>query len=362
MERPPFDRQRCIVYVLVVVAVSVGSLAVVQATPSQTAAASTDGACEHDSYTPPSIDFAWNETYTDALDSGSERDWSGGRIVQVGAGGECSLLVDDGRSESLSAATIDGTRGVVTGTVDLGANGSVRFTTTRSNPRETTNGTVESNETTESETSELAISNPGPDYGTNVTLEAGEQSAEVSLSSGRFFQFVLRQDNGTARMAVWNVDDSWDGEWDLTANNVTADEDWELTLDGRAFLDGIAVGVTETDESRTPTESPTPEETTSGDEFFGPGDDPDFDGADAEPDGEQNTSGRIFVGLLMSVGGAIVFRYARPLTRFGEQIDAIGSTTDPSEVEPAGWNVFLTKAFAALFVLFGLFWAGSAIP
>lgn len=364
MKRPPFDRRSSSVrrwgLVCVLVVASLASLAVIQTTPSQTAPASVESACEDDSYTPPSLDFAWNETYADPLDNGSEGDWSGGQIVHVGASRECSLLVVDGHSESLDAVTIDGTRGVVTGTVDLGSNGSVRFTATGSDPEETTAETDARNDTVENGTNELAISNRGPDYGTAVVLEAGGESEEVSLSSGRFFQFALRQDNGTARLGVWDVDDSWDGEWDLTVDNVTAEGDWVFGLDGRAFLDGIAVGVAESEDSRTATETSTPAETTSDDGFFGPGDDPDFDDENTESDAESGRSGQVFVGLLMIVGGTIGYRYARPLTRFSEQIDAIGSTTDPSEVEPAGWNVFLTKAFAALFVLFGLLWAGSA--
>ncbi|QSG07415.1 hypothetical protein [Halapricum desulfuricans] len=356
MKRPPFDRRQRIVAVLAVVAVSVGTLAAVQATASQTAPASTGDICEYDTYSPPDLDFGWTQSYKDGLSNGSERDWSGGRIVQVGGNGECSLLVSDGRSESLDETTVNGTSGVVTGTVDLGADGSVRFTAVGSNPKETSNGTVESNETTE-----LAISNPGPDYGTNVSLEAGEQSEERSLSNGRFFQFALRQDNGTARIAVWGLDSSWDGEWDFTADNVTADEDWTLALDGRAFLDGIAVGVAKPDESETPAESPTPGETTSDDGFFGPGDDPDVDGRDTDPDGEQNAVGQIVYGLLLSVGGAVGFRYARPIARLNEEIDAIGSKTDLSEVEPAEWKVLLTKAFAAFFVLFGLVMIGTSL-
>jgi len=50
----------------------------------------------------------------------------------------------------------------------------------------------------------------------------------------------------------------------------------------------------------------------------------------------------------------VSFRYARGLTRFGEQIDAIGSTTTMSEVEAADWNVALTKIISAILAVVGL--------
>ena len=357
MKRPPVDRRRNVVFVLVVVTVSVGSLAIVQAGASQTTTATTDDACTYDSYSPPELAFAWTESYTDALDNGSERDWSGGRIVHVGADGECSLLVDDDHSESLTAETINGTQGVLTGTVDLGTNGSVRFTATGASSGDTTTEAIDPNVT--GELNGLAISNPGPDYETDVVLEAGVRSETVSLDSGRFFEIALRLDNGTAKVAVWDAEGSWDSEWDLTVENVTAEEDWRVGLDGRAFLDGIAIGTAEAGESET--ETPAPEDGTDEDGLLGPENGPDFDDRNTDPDAERDTAGQIIVGFLMSIGGAVVYWYARALTRFSEQIDAIGSTTDPAEVEPAGWNVFLTKAFAAFFVLFGLFWAGAPI-
>ena len=420
---PPLDRRQSIAFMLVVVTVSIGSIAVVQATPSQTATASAEAVCSDNTYSPPDLDFRWTESYTDELRTGSEQDWSGGEMVRVGADGECSLLVRDGNSVSLDATTIDGTRGVVTGTVDLGANGSIRFDATGSSPTEEINRTAEDNETTRSitetsdlsgtsetsnpsgtsettdygtsgtadnnttlttdemvgenstdeggtptvteETHELVISNPGPDYGTNLTLEAGEQSQEGSLSTGRFFQFALQHDNGTARIAVWNVDERWDGTWDLTVSNVSADEEWELTLDGRAFLDGISIGLTETNDQKTATGPPTAGQTTTDellidDEFSDPRGDSDFDSSNTEPDSGQSTSGRVLLGLIAIGGGALVIRFARPLTRFGEQLDAIGSTTRPSEVEAATWNVLLTKAVGVIFVGGGLFWIVSA--
>ncbi|SIR98666.1 hypothetical protein SAMN05421858_4998 [Haladaptatus litoreus] len=63
-------------------------------------------------------------------------------------------------------------------------------------------------------------------------------------------------------------------------------------------------------------------------------------------------------GLLL--GGALIglglfgMRYAYQLTRFGEQIDAIGSKQRFSDVEPAEWNVSLSRALSLIVVLTGI--------
>ncbi|QLH85111.1 hypothetical protein HZS54_25945 [Halosimplex pelagicum] len=62
----------------------------------------------------------------------------------------------------------------------------------------------------------------------------------------------------------------------------------------------------------------------------------------------------MFLGFLFAVFGGLGVRYARPLARFNEQMDAIGSTTPASEVEPAEWNVTFTKLLSACFLLLGL--------
>ncbi|QSG10442.1 hypothetical protein [Halapricum desulfuricans] len=74
MKRLPFDRRQRIVAVLAVVAVSVGSIAAVQATASQTVPASTGDTCEYDTYSPPELDVSWTQSYKDGLSNGSERD------------------------------------------------------------------------------------------------------------------------------------------------------------------------------------------------------------------------------------------------------------------------------------------------
>ncbi|WP_224333219.1 hypothetical protein [Haloprofundus halobius] len=62
-----------------------------------------------------------------------------------------------------------------------------------------------------------------------------------------------------------------------------------------------------------------------------------------------------FLGILALPVGLAVYRYAYELTRFDEQMDAIGSKTRASDVEPAEWNVLLTKLFGAAIAAFGAY-------
>ena len=65
------------------------------------------------------------------------------------------------------------------------------------------------------------------------------------------------------------------------------------------------------------------------------------------------------MGLALGVGlvvlGALGVRHARAIARFEERLDAFGSTTDLSTVEPAAWNVQVTKVFAIALAGVGAF-------
>lgn len=63
----------------------------------------------------------------------------------------------------------------------------------------------------------------------------------------------------------------------------------------------------------------------------------------------------LLVGVLLVGVGVVGIRYAERITRLEERIDAIGSRRSLDGVEPARWNVALTKAFAAGAGLFGGF-------
>lgn len=59
--------------------------------------------------------------------------------------------------------------------------------------------------------------------------------------------------------------------------------------------------------------------------------------------------GRMLLGFGLLTFGALGARYGYQLSRIGERLDAIGSTTPMYEVEPTNWNVVLTQlAFGIL--------------
>jgi hypothetical protein len=64
------------------------------------------------------------------------------------------------------------------------------------------------------------------------------------------------------------------------------------------------------------------------------------------------------LGVGVFLLGAGSYRYAYRVTLYGEQIDAVGSTTPVESVEPADWNVFFTKAVGILSMLAGGAYAG----
>lgn len=59
------------------------------------------------------------------------------------------------------------------------------------------------------------------------------------------------------------------------------------------------------------------------------------------------------IGALVVLVGFVVLWFARDLARFGELIDAVGSTTDSAEVEPADWNVGVTASIGLFVMLVG---------
>ncbi len=50
-------------------------------------------------------------------------------------------------------------------------------------------------------------------------------------------------------------------------------------------------------------------------------------------------------------------RYGYQISRFSEQMDAIGSMTPASEVEPAGWKVMFTQVGSAILGAVGVLMA-----
>lgn len=66
----------------------------------------------------------------------------------------------------------------------------------------------------------------------------------------------------------------------------------------------------------------------------------------------------VLCGLLAVLVGAALYQFARPLARFSEQLDAVGSTTPTEDVEPADWKVLLYRGSALLVALVGALLAG----
>lgn len=62
---------------------------------------------------------------------------------------------------------------------------------------------------------------------------------------------------------------------------------------------------------------------------------------------------QVIFGLALLVVGLASYRRSYHLSLLGEQLDAIGSRTPVSEVEPADWKVFLTKVVGGGVALFG---------
>ncbi|WP_336359589.1 hypothetical protein [Haladaptatus sp. ZSTT2] len=59
------------------------------------------------------------------------------------------------------------------------------------------------------------------------------------------------------------------------------------------------------------------------------------------------------VGIFFLLGGFLAARWPYRFARFSERIDAIGSTTPRDQVEPAEWNVLLTRVLDIAMILVG---------
>lgn len=297
-----------------------------------TADETTTPACEYDAYDPPSLDRPWSSSAAFGFESPGN--WTAGRIAQIGATGDCSLVVTDDETATLPTAKL-ASDGVFTALVDFERNGSLRFAAD--------NATV-------------ALTNDGPAYSTTLTLAAGGNETTLSAPDGRFVAVALLRNGTTARVAVWEAGQPFDGVWDARVEGL-ADADWRLTAHGRVALDGVALGSVDPAPPETPTPTPTEDQNDGpfGEEF------PEAPGRDETPQQQDDDGTLVFFGLLLAGFGALNTRYAYEFAKFGEQMDAIGSKTRSSEVEPADWNVALSKIGGIVMVLIGLWliWMGA---
>ena len=62
----------------------------------------------------------------------------------------------------------------------------------------------------------------------------------------------------------------------------------------------------------------------------------------------------LFYGGLLFVFGLIGYAYAYEFSKGSEQVDAIGSKRDRSEVEPADWKVSFQRGVSGLIALAGV--------
>ena len=104
-----------------------------------------------------------------------------------------------------------------------------------------------------------------------------------------------------------------------------------------------------------PTPTPEPSDEVAPGEGFGD----DFDDQRSGPDrydtdrGSGGEGGVLPLGVMLLLLGAPGTLCPYKLTRLGEHLDAIGSTTPVREVEPARWNVLITRIVSGAMVVFG---------
>ncbi len=285
--------------------------------------------------------------YAAGLANDTADDWTGGTVLRIGTNGECSLAVTNG-SATLTATRIDGRTGVLRATVDVGDGGAIRA--------------VADNDSAAS----VALENVGRENGAAVAVvvrRANGTTVRTNLTapSGRFVDLAMRWEHGTVHVAVREPEErTVTGAWDATVATGAPNASWTVELRSRAYLDEVAVGT----RAVTPTSTggavgPEPGDgADADDDIFGPT--PPGDGRDG-PSDQGSGSGGLVLGPVVALAGAGIYRFAYGLAKFDEQTDAIGSKTRWSEVEPADWNVALTKGFGALVALAGVGWFLSAV-
>jgi hypothetical protein len=285
--------------------------------------------------------------YAAGLATDTAGDWTGGEVLRIGANGDCSLAVTNG-SATLTAARVDGRTGVLRATVDVGEGGAIRA--------------VAGNDTTAS----VALENVGRENDAAVAVvvrRANGTTTRTNLTapSGRFVDLAMRWENGTVHVAVREPEErTVTGAWDTTVATGAPNASWTVELRSRAYLDEVAVGT----RAVTPTPAddavgPAPGDGADADDGrFDPA--PPGDGRDG-PSDQGSGSGGLVLGPVVALAGAGIYKFAYGLAKFDEQTDAIGSKTPSSEVEPADWNVALTKGFGVLVALAGAGWFLSAV-
>lgn len=324
-------------------------------------------ACSVDDEHPdmPDTDAAYH--YIDGLETASTTNWTAGETLRIGADGDCSLGVRANDTATLTAATVNTSQGTVTGVVDVGRGGAFRVV-------ERPDRNI---------TASVSIRNVGRENSDRIDMVSTNESGAVVTServtapTGRFFVVEIQwYPNGTAQVALWDTDRQRQQRVTRTVSTSAETTSWQVQLDGRAYLDEIAVGshntepadTGEADNGEADTEdseqsAATPVQTTASAAQSDETGTPETFSYNVGPeDGEsEDTQSGLFLGPLIAIGGALMYRYAYGITKFNEQLDAIGSTTRSGEVKPADWNVMLTRVVGAAGSIFGLIWFLTAV-
>ena len=294
----------------VVTTLTTGTVLAAEETPSE--GPCDDGADRldlHDDYT---------VTYFDGFEEGSTANWTNGVVLPIGTDGAWSLGVVEGERATLGRP-VNASEGELVGTVDVGTGGALRL--------------MDANGTNAS----VTLRNRGRANDAAVELVVRNASGAVetrrslSTDTGRFFDVRLEwQPTEPVRLTLDSVDAKAAATEVVEVNTTTRPGYYHVQLVGEAYLDEIGIvapagGLDGTD----------------GDAGFGGP--PDRYDRDTEVENDDESNGQGGVGFFLLVFGLPAALRPYAMARFGEQIDAIGSTTRSSEVEPANWNVLLTR-------------------
>lgn len=282
------------------------------------------------------------------FEGGPPDDWTGGTVFPIGADRDCSLGVAAGERARLDA-TVQANGSAVVGTLDVGSGGALELDGAGGGSTVRLRNVDDPNDRTVA-----------------LVVERGDTRTHrrvLRTDGGRFFDYRLRWlPNGTVRLTLGTTAgvDGSDRAVDLPTNATT--ERYRVGLSGEAYLDRVAV-VRRADPTPTPepgSEAETGAEAEASDEVVpGEGFGDDFDDQRSGPDrydtdrGSGGEGGVLPLGVMLLLLGAPGTLYPYKLTRLGEQLDAIGSTTPAREVEPARWNVLITRIVSGAMVVFG---------
>ncbi len=271
-------------------------------------------------------------TYVDGFEGGTAAAWTGGEVVPIGSDGRCSLGAVAGSNATLTEP-VNASGSAVVGTLDVAEGGGLRLLAT------------------DGSDAAVALRNRGRASDRGIELVVRNDSGAVAVrrnlttETGRFFAFRLTWDtDGTVRLNRGTLGSAASNAWEVETATTTDPDGYRVQLDAEAYLDRIGLVRVPADAGATTTET----------DYPWAADGPPESGVDGPPEDTDDGSDYLGIGLFLLLFGlpGAVFPYE--LARLGEQIDAIGSTTPAEEVEPADWNVTLTRMICIVMAAFGV--------